>query len=139
MPRVSAAAKVVKAEFKVQRPVPPPELTEAQAVIWRETTEAEPNGFFTSGAVLQMLADYCRHRETADKLTGKVERFEDDWMKDREGLNRYHTLLKMRELETRSAAHLATKLRLTNQSRFRPDTGIPRQRANTPAGPMPWE
>ena len=50
-------------------------------------------------------------------------------MADREGLQRYHALLKMRELETRGAAHLATKFRLTNQSRFRPDEPEPIARA----------
>jgi hypothetical protein len=135
--RISAAeAAIVAPDFGGKRPDPPPELTERQQAIWRETVAAEPVGFFTNGAVLGMLADYCAHRDVAEKLTQMIDAFEDDWLKDREGLNRYHTLLKMRELETRGAAHLATKLRLTNQSRFRPEKP---ERMPGKGGPRPWE
>ncbi len=124
--------------FGGKRPDPPRELTKRQAEIWRETTAAEPVGFFTPGAVLGMLTDYCAHRQGAEMLTAKIDAFEEDWLTSREGLARYHSLLKMRELETRAAAHLATKLRLTNQSRYRPDKPdrLPGQGKN---GPMPWE
>lgn len=140
MPRTgrisAAAAAVVNANFGTKRPDPPPELTERQREIWRITTAAEPAEFFTPGAVLAMLADYCAHREAAEKLTAMIDAFEAEWMATREGLARYHALLKMRELETRGAAHLATKLRLTNQSRFRPEKP---DRMKHKAGPMPWE
>ena len=137
--RISAAeVAVVAPDFGTKRPDPPPELTARQRAIWAETVAAEPVGFFTSGAVLAMLTDYCAHREVAEKLTTMIDNFDDEWMNNREGLARYHTLLRMRELETRGAAHLATKLRLTNQSRFRPETPdrLPGQGKN---GPMPWE
>jgi hypothetical protein len=137
--RISAAeaATVVQPDFGGKRPDPPPELTKREQDIWRTTTAAEPAGFFTDGAVLAMLADYCAHRECAEKLTGMIHDFDDEWMKSREGLSRYHSLLKMRELETRGAAHLATKLRLTNQSRFRSD--VKTNKMPGQPGPMPWE
>jgi hypothetical protein len=137
--RISAAeSAVVTADFGGKRPDPPPELNERQQAIWRITVAAEPVGFFTPGAVTGMLADYCCHREVAEKLSQMIDVFEPEWMNTREGLLRYHSLLKMRELETRGAAHLATKLRLTNQSRFRPEKPdrLPGQGKN---GPMPWE
>lgn len=136
--RVSAAqASVVSPDFGTKRPDPPPEMPARQRVIWRDTCAAEVAGFFTPGAVLGMLADYCAHREVAEKLTEMINSFEDEWMTTREGLARYHALLKMRELETRGAAHLATKLRLTNQSRFRPEK--PDRLPGGKNGPMPWE
>lgn len=137
--RISAAEEVIAANFGPKRPEPPPELTSRQREIWQATTAAEPAEFFTPGAVLAMLADYCAHREAAEKLTAMVVAFEDEWLTTREGLARYHALLKMRELETRGAAHLATKLRLTNQSRFRAENSRPGMRGQGKSGPMPWE
>ena len=102
-----------------------------QQEIWRETCAAEPAEFFTPGAVAGMLADYCAHREVAEKLSEMINAFEDEWMATREGLARYHSLLKMRELET--------KLRLTNQSRFRPDRAEAMGAKSAKNGPMPWE
>jgi hypothetical protein len=137
--RISAAeSAVVAPDFGGKRPEPPPELTERQREIWRLTTAAEPVGFFTPGAVLAMLADYCAHREAAEKLSAMIDAFEPEWLTTREGLARYHALLKMRELETRGSAHLATKLRLTNQSRYRPEKPD-RLAGQGKNGPMPWE
>ena len=137
--RVSIAeAAVVAPNFGTKRPEPPPELTPRQQELWRETCAAEAAEFFTPGAVLGLLADYCAHREAAEKLTAMINAFEDAWMSTREGLARYHALLKMRELETRGAAHLATKLRLTNQARYRPDKPD-RLAGQGKNGPMPWE
>lgn len=116
-----ASTSVVAPDFGTKRPDPPPELSERQREIWVETCAAEPAGFFTPGAVLGMLADYCAHREVAEKMTDMIDAFEPEWLTNKDGLTRYHSLLKMRELETRGAAHLATKLRLTNQSRYRPE------------------
>lgn len=142
--RISAAhneaAEVVIAEFGTKRPDPPEVMSERQAAIWRETTAAEPAGFFATGAVLAMLADYCRHREVAEKLTAMIDAFKDEWLNGREGMSRYHTLLKMRELETRGAAFLATKLRLTNQSRYRSDKADKlSQQVPGSGGKQPWE
>ena len=105
---------------------------------WRETCAAEPADFFSTGAVQQMLIDYVAHREVAEKLTAMIDSYDDEWLKSAGGLSRYHVLLRMRELETRGAAHLATKLRLTNQSRFRAkEAGKLSEKGRI--GPMPWE
>jgi hypothetical protein len=138
--RISATEResaIVQGDFGPKRAEPPPELTKYEQDIWRATTAAEPAGFFTDGAVLDMLADYCAHRATIHHTNQMLNRFEDEWLKNREGLNRYHTLLKIRDQETRAAAHLATKLRLTNQSRFRSD--VKTNKMPGQPGPMPWE
>jgi hypothetical protein len=135
--RISAAeSAVVTADFGGKRPEPPPELNSRQREIWRDTVRAEAIGFFSPGAVTGMLAAYCCHREVSETLTERINAFEPGLLETKEGLQRYHSLLKMRELETRGAAHLATKLRLTNQSRYRPEKPdkLPGQ-----GGPKPWE
>ena len=66
---VASETAVLQPDFGPKRPDPPRELKpRAPAEIWRETCAAEPAEFFTPGAVLAMLADYCAHREVAEKL-----------------------------------------------------------------------
>lgn len=120
--RQSAAAlstRVVAGNFG-ERPEPPAELSGGAAEVWRRTVASEPADFFKTAALRTMLADYCRHVEAGDILGAQIDAFDMDWLKSDDGLKRYDMLLKLRERETRSSADKATKLRLTNQSRYTP-------------------
>jgi hypothetical protein len=67
-----------------------------------------------------------------------IDTFKPEWLKNAEGASRYFQLLKMRDQETTAAARMATKLRLTNQSRYMPQT-LARAAHNTPKLAKPWE
>jgi hypothetical protein len=71
-------------------------------------------------------------------LSNFIDEFQAEWVKTDAGLERYQNLLKMRNLEMTAATHLATKLRLTNQSRYMP-RGAARAERNTLKGSRPWE
>jgi hypothetical protein len=120
------------------RPEPPGDLTERQQEIWREVVASEPATFFNTAALRGLLADYCRHRESSEGISTIIGQFKPEWLKSADGAKRYQSLLRMRELETRVAANLAGKLRLTNQSRYRPDTAATSAR-NMIQAPKPWE
>lgn len=138
--RKSAAALsavVVEGKFG-QRPDAPAELTAEQAAIWRETVASEAAEFFATAALRSMLADYCRHRASAAVVSEIIDTFKPDWLKAAEGAKRYYGLLKMREAETRAAASLATKLRLTNQSRYTPQAAATAIK-HAARGLKPWE
>lgn len=137
--RKSAAelSVVVAPEFR-KRPSPPSDLTPEQAKIWREIVASEPADFFGTAALQAMLADYCRHRSSIDAVTSIINTFKPEWLKASEGAKRYKELLRMREMETRAAASLATKLRLTNQSRYTPQAAATASR-NAAKGMKPWE
>ena len=100
------------------RPDPPKELAEAGAAIWREVIRDEPAGFFTTTVTQGMLADYCTRRVSVEIVNAEIAKFKPEWMKEAEGLRRYHLLLRMRDMEMGAVTMLATKLRLTNQSRY---------------------
>lgn len=137
--KTSAAAEVsVVAGSFGKRPEPPADLSEAEAEIWRETVASEAADFFATAALRGMLADYCRHRASANKVSDVINVFQADWLKNAEGAKRYHGLLKMRDLETRAAADKATKLRLTNQSRYTPQSAATASK-NAAKGLRPWE
>lgn len=133
-----AALSVVVAGNFGGRPEPSSELTAEQAAIWRETVASEAADFFGTAALRSMLADYCRHRASAAVVSEVIDTFKPEWLKAAEGAKRYNGLLKMREAETRAAASLATKLRLTNQSRYTPQAAATANK-NAARGMRPWE
>lgn len=137
--RKSAAdAAVVIAGSFGKRPDAPAGLTERQAEIWLETVASEAAELFNTAALRGLLKDYCLHRDAAERISGVINTFEPNWIKSADGSKRYHGLLKMRELETRAAACMATKLRLTNQSRYTPQAAATAAK-NFAAGSRPWE
>ena len=137
MPRKSAAALSVVAGTIDGRPQPPEDLTEVQKDIWRRTVGSEPADFFKTAALQQLLKEYCRHIETAHVLARQIERFRDEWLLGIDGVQRYDLLLKMRERETRAIMAAATKLRLTNQSRYVPHAAATATKSVPSA--KPWE
>jgi hypothetical protein len=130
--------KVIKGGMFGARPEPLDDLNAAQAAIWRKIVDTESGEFFTTAATRSMLGDLCRHREAADKLSAVIDSFQLEWLKVGEGAKRYAALLKMRDLEIRAAASLATKLRLTNQARYVP-TSAGRAARDAIKGTKPWE
>lgn len=131
------AAKVIEGAFG-RRPDPPDDLTERQAALWREVVASEPAEFISTAALRGLLADYCRHREAVESISGIIDSFKPEWLKNAEGAKRYGDLLKMRALETTAAARMATKLRLTNQSRYTPQHAAAVVK-NTARAAKPWE
>lgn len=133
----SLEARVIPGSFG-QRPEPSDDLSDDEAAIWRETVASEAASFFDTAALRGLLKDYCRHRASAEMVSEVLRAFKPDWLKNAEGAKRYHGLLRMRDLETRAAADKATKLRLTNQSRYTPQAAGTAAR-NAAKGPKPWE
>lgn len=138
--RKSAAAKAVVVEGGfARRPEPPGDLTERQAEIWRSITASEDEQVFATAATRGLLADYCRRRESAENLSSIINTFKPEWIKSADGALRYKQLLQMRDIEVRGATSLATKLRLTNQSRYQNSTAtVGAQRALARVA-KPWE
>jgi hypothetical protein len=93
---------------------PPDGMPADQQKVWRLTVESRSADFFGQDAV-PMLVEYCRAVVTCDLLAKQVENAITDGSVDA-----IKTLLDMRDKESRRVASLATKLRLTNQSRYTP-------------------
>jgi hypothetical protein len=112
-------------------------LTDRQAAIWREVVETEAIDFFATAATRSLLANYCRARETGETYTALIESFDPAWLKTEDGLTRYRSACRGRDVETRAEVTLATKLRLTNSSRYT-DKGAA-VAGRKAAGQRPWE
>lgn len=138
--RRSAAELTVFPGGKVgPKPSAPDFLTSDEAEVWDRVVALEPDDFFKTEAVRQILADYCRHVVTANKLSATIAAaMGDDKAKDRPSLRDLDLYLKMRDRETRAISDKATKLRLTNQSRYRADDAS--LNGGKPKGPSkPWD
>lgn len=92
----------------------PSELNARESAVWRDTVESMPSDWF-GGDNVPMLVEYCRAVVMSDLLTGRVQAafdsHDDKVMAD---------MLRLRDMESKRVASLATKLRLTNQSRYTP-------------------
>lgn len=93
---------------------PPTGLTEDQAEVWRSVVGARSADFFGEDAV-PLLEEYCRVVVMCRLLAIQIEA----------GIAggdaaELKTLLDMRDKESRRMTSLATKLRITNQSRYTP-------------------
>lgn len=144
MARQSAAAQLVVLQGGLaRRPEPPQDLTDAQALVWAQTVASEDASFFNTAALCELLKDYCRHKVTAVALSRQVEKFEESLAgsktaADPETCKALDRITKMRDRETKAAADLATKLRLTNQSRYTPKAAATASK-NSGQAKKPWE
>ena len=114
----SAALSVVAVTAIDGRPRVPDDLTAEQAEVWERTVANEAADVFRTAALQQLLKEYCRHVATAYRLTKQVDRATEEG--SNLSLQDVDTLLRMRDRETKALADKATKLRLTNQSRYTP-------------------
>src|SRR3954453_8660300 len=115
-----------------ERQRPPPELAGEEAEAFLSFVNAESPDWFTSAPV-PLLAQLARHIVQARRIAELIEKVVGQ--KDT-NLGYYTELLKQQRAESQVIATLATKLRLTPQSR-RPDRGNARPAAE--GRRPPWE
>ena len=118
--RSQISSRVVRncIDVELYRPDPPKALREPEAKVWREIVSSLPGGWFNR-ANEPLLAAYCRHIVTADRLDTLINETED---RDPETLKAWDKLLMMRERETKAATSLARSMRFTQQAQMHPRT-----------------
>jgi hypothetical protein len=117
--------------------LPPAELTDAQAVVWRDVIGSLPGGWLTQAAH-PILVAFCRHVCRARMLELQIKRLEPEWTSLDCGLERLDRLLAVAERETRAITACARALRLTPQAQMHPRSAG-RAVSNMPSGPRPWD
>jgi hypothetical protein len=134
----TATLNVIEGGFAGVRPDPPADLTTRQQEIWRATCHDEPIAYFSTAATQELLKDYCFHREEAERAKLTISQFPTEGLKSEKGRKAYGALSRSLDIHVRAAALMATKLRLTNQSRYTPMAAATASR-NTLKGQKPWE
>lgn len=135
--RKSAASLSVVVGSIDGRPQPPTDLTKVQREVWERTVANEAADVFKTAALQQLLKEYCRHVASADKLSKLIDNIERlDEISPMDAAS-YEALLKLRDRETKALADKATKLRLTNQSRYTPQSAATAAKKSTER--KPWQ
>lgn len=133
MPRKSAAALSVVRPSPDARPDEPPDLSAEELALWREVVNSKPADWFGSDSV-PVLKEYIRAAMTCDTLAAAVNLALES--RDLAEVVMADKLLLARDRESRRVANLATKLRLTQQSRYTPQAAATADRKAS--GARPW-
>jgi hypothetical protein len=138
MPRKSIAALSVAAPVTpaIERPAPPSHLSKFQQAAWTAAVDQMPSGFFRAETHL-LLAQYCRHAESAHRVAKSIDSFDDAWLTTEDGLSRFERLSKLAEREGRALSAIACRLRMTPQARFTAATAATAV-SKEPTSGRPW-
>ena len=137
-PKSGAELSVVPLDPLMRTPPPPAHLTAEQAVEWRTVVAAMPAGYFgqeTWPAALGRSRCLYRRLPSPSRADQRARR---DRFATTDGLDRYDTLLRAQVRQSSMLIKLATKLRLTQQSRYTPKAASTAS-ANSGKGKRPWE
>jgi hypothetical protein len=130
---------------------PPPELSESEQTVWRRIVASQAPGWFNDGNA-PILRELCRHSEQANRIVADLAALEkaSEIAIDRTTVDPVKLELMIEVQRTRTALvklHLqvsrqigdcATRLRLTNQSRYdQQKAKVSEQDVSSPI-PEPW-
>lgn len=127
-----AAQTIAGAVSRLERPSPPSELTEEQAVEWWAVVNRMPANYFPR-ETHPLLVQYCRHVVQARRVAQLITATESSPSLDVEV---YGKLLKLQEAEGRAISSLATRMRLTQQATVNAKVQKP---LDLGAAKKPWE
>jgi hypothetical protein len=130
MPRRSADSLSIIPRLPANRVATPAGLSKKERDLWRAVVDSKPAEWFGPDSA-PVLTEYVRAAVLCDQLARMVDRALKGQGAD------LKTALDLRDREARRMASLATKLRLTNQSRYTPQAA---STANAKAaGSRPWQ
>jgi hypothetical protein len=110
----STASLTVVPVRPLERVRAPDDLTEEEAALWRKIVEAKPAEWFGEDSA-PVLLEYVRAKISCDQLHKRVTQALDNHDDDE-----LQSVMRLRDMESRRLVSLATKLRLTQQSRYTP-------------------
>ena len=131
----AAADSVVSLDIQT-RPRPPECLNGDEKALWNDIVASRAPDFFDTVGQ-KLLTELCRVQSQVDQLAAPIAEFRPEWLNSEAGIKRYKDLSVMREKAQARLIQLATKMRLTQQSRYIPHGAKARGKKET--GPKPWE
>lgn len=130
-----------------ERPEPPADLVPPEAADeWRAITARLPAEWFTE-ETFGLLRELCAHLAYAKQIRAGIERVKvacaaegKDWALDPKWSQKLSFMWADHRFQSQQIASLATKLRLTNQSRYAPMKAEDERAKLAAAAPVkPWE
>jgi hypothetical protein len=117
--RSAADLSVVPIKPKDARLTPPRFLTDRQKELWREVAAAKPADWFTDDCKA-LLVGYVKAIASHEFLSSRIDLIESGTVTD--DMGDQDRLYSMVERQARLIQSFATKMRLTNQSRYQNST-----------------
>lgn len=137
MPRKSAESLSTVTNLPGQRLQPPERLGVEAAEIWREVVATKPHDWFNADSA-HLLEAYC-HAVVSHRLVSVgVAAYTSAQMAAPKGVAVYDQMTRMQERQARVMATIATKLRLTQQSRYTPQAAATAAK-KVGGGARPWD
>jgi hypothetical protein len=136
MARKSTDSLSIVTTLPGQRLRPPARLSAEAVGIWRAVVSGKPAAWFAAdtAAVLEAyVLAVVGHRVVSKQIRGLEEKS----LATEDGLAAYDRLLRMQDRQARVLASMATKLRLTQQSRYTP--GAAATASAKAKGARPWD
>lgn len=115
--RKSVAELSVVTVLPGKRPDPPVDLSEAEATYWRETTATKPADWWKADTQI-LLKAYCRASVQHDVISAALNAIPARRLKTDKGWSKYERMKKLQATTSGEVTQLATKMRLTPQSRY---------------------
>jgi hypothetical protein len=134
--RKSAASLSVVRVMPAERPAPPADLCPEAAEEWVAIVARMPPDFFMR-EMHALLAQFCRHTVTSRLIARLIDTVPSEALHDWAQLQRYGRLLAMQDRESKALANLATRMRITNQSRYTTRSAATASRKSVSS--KPWE
>ena len=132
-----SAPKVITGAFN-ERPAPPPDLTPAQAEIWKATVASEPIEWFQSAANRDLLALYCCVVNDAKVYQSYLNAIPEALLSTTGGSMQFKRISQMKRDAVKEVASLSVKLRLCNSARYDRSKAASATK-NGSADAKPWE
>ncbi len=118
-----------------QRPDPPEKLSDLEREVWRRIVATKPSEWFTPDSQ-PLLIEYCRAVIFADELAEALAKVVG--VPEGDELDPWLRLRARQDQNARLLTTLATKMRLTQQSRWTAPSAATAQK-NTAQDRKPWE
>ena len=123
----SAASLSVVQAAAPQRPAAPDDLLPSEKEVFAAIVGARSVSFFDDASI-PLLVEYCRLMTQVNLLGQQLNDFLPEWLLTDEGVKRYKNLTAIRDQGQGRMIALARSLRLTQQSRYVPDSAKNRPR-----------
>jgi hypothetical protein len=133
--RRSAADLAVVTAMPLRLLQAPADLTTDQAAIWSEIVASKPHDWWDAASV-PLLSAYCRAAVESRRVGHMVESVSAQLLTADGDLKQYETLRKLQAQLSAEMTSLATKMRLSQQSRYRADAAAVKN--DRGGGKKPW-
>lgn len=135
--RKSTASLLVIAAGPGLLPEAPDTLTAKQAELWRAVVATKPSGWWGADS-LPLLVAYVKAVEAHGVVSAQLDAFDVAWLADDDGVKRFDRLTLVFDRMSKLIALLATKMRLSQQSRYDTQKASVADR-HAGAGTKPWQ